>query len=161
VIGTGVKTRRCGALAVALLLIPLATVAQAPPPPPMPTTPTAPTPPTPEAAANSRLSALQAQLHITNAQMPQWNDFSQAMRQNAISTDALFRRRAQGVSGMSAVENMNSYAQIAQAYADNTKALAQAFESLYTALDPQQKQTIDSMFRQDAAKAASAQPAKP
>jgi periplasmic protein CpxP/Spy len=157
-----VTTRRGGVLVAAALLLPLTTVAQAPPPPPMPATTTpAPAPPTPEAAANARLTALQAQLNITDAQMSQWSAFAQAMRQNAISTDTLFRQRAQGVSSMSAVDNMKSYEQIAQAYADNTKALAQAFESLYGVLDQQQKQTIDTLFRQDAAKTASAQPNRP
>ncbi len=56
---------------------------------------------------------------------------------------------------------MKSYVQIAQAYADNTKALAQAFELLYDALTPQQKQTIDTLFRQDAATSASTQPSHP
>lgn len=160
---TNINIRRGGVLvATALLLVPLPGVAQAPPPPPLPTTTTpAPAPPTPEAAANARLAALQAQLHVTEAQMPQWNAFAQAMRQNAISTDTLFRQRARGVDSMSAVDNMNSYAQIAQAYADNTKALARAFESLYGALTPQQKQTLDTLFRQDAAKTASTQPSNP
>jgi periplasmic protein CpxP/Spy len=160
---TNVTIRRGGILvAAALALVPLAGVAQAPPPPPPPPPATTPAvPPTPEAAANARLAALQAQLRITDAQMPQWNAFAQTMRQNAISTDTLFRQRAQAVNSMSAVDNMKSYAQIAQAYADNTKALAQAFEQLYDALTAQQKQTIDTLFRQEAAKAAATQPGHP
>lgn len=160
---TNVNIRPGGVLvATALLLVPVLGVAQAPPPPPLTTTTTpAPAPPTPVAAANARLAALQAQLRIIDAQMPQWNAFAEAMRQNAISTDTLFRQRAQAVNSMSAVDNMKSYVQIAQAYADNTKALAQAFESLYDALTLQQKQTIDTLFRQDAATSASTQPSHP
>jgi periplasmic protein CpxP/Spy len=157
-----VATKPVNVLIAALLLLPFAAMAQAPPPPPMPATNAPPAaPPTPESAANARLAALQTQLRITNAQMAQWDAFSQAMRQNAVSTDTLFRHRAEGVNSMSAVDNMNSYAQIAQSYADNTKALAQAFSSLYSVLDVQQKQTVDALFRQDAAKAASTQPTKP
>ena len=92
--------------------------------------------------------------------MPQWNAFAQAMRQNASSTDALFRQRAQSVTNMSALDNMKSYAQIARAYADSTQALAEAFEPLYVALNDQQKRTIDTLFHSEAAKNAS-QPAKP
>ena len=66
--------------------------------------------------------------------MPLWSAFAQAMRDNAASTDALFAQRAGGVSAMSAVDNMHSYAQIARAYADNTERLATAFDSLYASL---------------------------
>jgi hypothetical protein len=149
-------------LAAATLLLPLTAAAQpAPPPPPAAATP-APGPlPTPEAAADARLNALQAQLHITDAQMPQWKAFAQAMRQNASSTDALFRQRAQSVTTMSALDNMKSYAQIARAYADSTQALAEAFEPLYLALNDQQRHTIDALFHSEAAKNATTQPAKP
>ena len=148
-------------VAVTTLLVPLTAIGQpAPPPPPAATSP-APPPSTPEAAADARLNALQAQLHITDAQMPQWKAFAQAMRQNATSTDALFRQRAQSVTNMSALDNMKSYAQIARAYADSTQALAEAFEPLYIALNDQQKRTIDSLFHSEAARNAGAQPAKP
>jgi periplasmic protein CpxP/Spy len=148
-------------IAAATLLLPLTAAAQLAPPPPPATAAPAPAPPTPEAAADARLNALQAQLHITDAQMPQWNAFAQAMRQNANSTDALFRQRAQSVTNMSALDNMKSYAQIARAYADSTQSLAQAFEPLYLALNDQQKHTIDALFHSEAAKNAATQPAKP
>jgi protein CpxP len=148
-------------IALTTLLLPLAAAAQLAPPPPPTTAAPAPAPPTPEAAADARLNALQAQLHITDAQMPQWNAFAQAMRQNASSTDALFRQRAQSVTSMSALDNMKSYAQIARAYADSTQALAEAFEPLYVALNDQQKHTIDALFHSEAAKNAATQPAKP
>ena len=156
-----VRTPTSVLIAVATLLLPLAAAAQLAPPPPPASTAPAPAPPTPEAAADARLNALQAQLHITDAQMPQWKAFAQAMRQNASSTDALFRQRAQSVTNMSALDNMKSYAQIARAYADSTQALAEAFEPLYVALNDQQKHTIDALFHSEAAKNAASQPAKP
>ena len=78
---------------------------------------------------DQRIRALQSQLGIIEAQMPLWNAFAQAMRDNAASTDALFSQRANSVASMSAVDNMHSYAQIARAYADNTERLATAFDS--------------------------------
>jgi cytochrome c551/c552 len=101
-----------------------------------------------------RIRALQSQLGITEAQMPLWTAFAQAMRDNAASTDALFHQRASSVGSMSAVENMHSYAQIARAYADNTERLATAFDSLYASLTETQKQAPDVLFRQQAAAAA-------
>src|ERR1700739_357874 len=93
-----------------------------------------------QAAVDQRIRTLQSQLGITEAQMPLWTAFAQAMRDNAAATDALFTQRAGAVTSMSAVDNMHSYAQIARAYADNTERLATAFDSLYASLSDTQKQ---------------------
>ena len=108
---------------------------------------------TTQAAVDQRIRALQSQLGITEAQMPLWNAFAQAMRDNAASTDALFSQRANSVASMSAVDNMRSYAQIARAYADNTERLSTAFDSLYASLTDTQKQAADTLFRQQASAA--------
>jgi periplasmic protein CpxP/Spy len=107
-----------------------------------------------QAAADQRIRTLQSQLGITEAQMPLWTAFAQAMRDNAVSTDALFTQRARAVTSMSAVDNMHSYAQIARAYADNTERLATAFDSLYASLTDTQRQAADTLFRQQATAAA-------
>lgn len=111
-------------------------------------------PSTTQAAVDQRIRMLQSQLGITEAQMPLWSAFAQAMRDNAASTDALFSQRAASVSAMSATDNMHSYAQIARAYADNTERLATAFDSLYASLSDTQKQAADTLFRQQATAAA-------
>ena len=149
---------RRAALAAAVVIIAAHTaIAQSVPPPPQ----TSPAPPaSPQSAADQRIQALRAQLHITDAQAPQWNAFAQAMRDNATSTDALFRQRASAAATMSAVDNMKSYAKVARAYADNTEALATAFEALYGVLSDQQKQAVDTLFRQDAARTAAQQQVK-
>src|SRR5580692_3128990 len=63
---------------------------------------------TTQAAVDQRIRTLQSQLGITEAQMPLWTAFAQAMRDNAASTDALFSQRAHAVASMSAVDNMHS-----------------------------------------------------
>ncbi len=103
-----------------------------------------------QAAAEQRIAGLQAQLAITPAQAPQWNAFAQVMRENAQSTDALFRQRAAGAQSMNAVANMQSYAQISRAYADGTEKLAAAFQALYATLSEPQRQAADTLFRQQA-----------
>ena len=103
-----------------------------------------------QAAVDQRIKTLQSQLGITEAQMPLWSAFTQAMRDNAAATDALFAQRAGAVATMTAPDNMRSYAQIARAYADNTERLATAFDSLYASLSDTQKQAADTMFRQQA-----------
>ena len=107
-----------------------------------------------QAAVDQRIRGLQSQLGITEAQMPLWTAFAQAMRENAAATDALFTQRAGAVATMNAPDNMHSYAQIARAYADNTERLATAFDSLYASLSDTQKQAADTLFRQQASAAA-------
>ena len=154
----------CG-LALVVLLAPSIGVAQsaAPlPPTPAPATaapaaaPTAPPAPSAatQAAIDQRIKTLQSQLGITEAQIPLWTAFAQAMRDNAAATDTLFTQRAGAVAAMNAPDNMHSYAQIARSYADNTERLATAFDSLYASLSDTQKQAADTMFRQQATAAA-------
>jgi len=103
-----------------------------------------------DAAIEQRIRSLQAQLNITTDQLPQWTTFAQTMRDNARSTDQLFRERASAAASMNALQNMQSYAVTARHYADNTQALATAFEALYNGLSPEQKQAADVLFRQQA-----------
>jgi periplasmic protein CpxP/Spy len=133
------------------------------PPPPASTAPTAAAAPSSgspapsaatQAAVDQRIRTLQSQLGITEAQMPLWSAFAQAMRDNAAATDALFTQRAGAVATMGAPDNMHSYAQIARSYADNTERLATAFDSLYASLSDTQKQAADTLFRQQATAAA-------
>ena len=143
--------------ALAALLVPSVGFAQSTPPSASPAAvqPAAPQPSAAtQAAVEERVRTLQKQLGITEAQMPLWEAFAQAMRDNAASTDALFAQRAGSVTTMSAVDNMHSYAQIARAYADNTEHLSAAFASLYASLTDTQKQAADTLFRQQAAAAA-------
>jgi len=155
-------------VALATLLVPSVGFAQSAPTAQLPATATATPPaasspaaqpvspapsPTTQAAVDQRIRALQSQLGITEAQMPLWTAFAQAMRDNAASTDALFTQRADAVTSMSAVDNMHSYAQIARAYADNTERLATAFDSLYASLTDTQRQAADTLFRQQASAA--------
>ena len=107
-----------------------------------------------QTATEQRISGLQAQLAITPAQMPQWTAFAQVMRENAQTTDVLFRQRAAGVQSMNAAENMQSYAQLSRAYGDGNEKLAAAFQASYAMLSDQQKQAADTLFRQQAAQSA-------
>jgi periplasmic protein CpxP/Spy len=155
-----------GAVLAVLLTLPSFAFAQSSVPLPQTAVPTAPSPaaatpsspPAPsaetQAAVDQRIRMLQTQLGITEAQMPLWSAFAQAMRENAAATDALFTQRAGAVATMNATENMHSYAQIARAYADNTERLATAFDSLYASLSDTQKQAADTLFRQQATAAA-------
>jgi hypothetical protein len=100
-----------------------------------------------EAMVNRRITELHNRLHITSQQDQQWNQFADVMRDNARSIDQDFHQRADKLSSMSAVDNMQSYAQIEQLRAENAQKLVTAFQTVYGTLSDQQKQTADQLFR--------------
>lgn len=100
-----------------------------------------------------RITDLHSRLQITPQQSQQWDQFTQVMRDNAREMDQIYRQRAEKLGSMSAVDNMQSYAQIEQQRAQEVQKLVPAFQTLYASLSDQQKRTADQMFRTYAAKA--------
>jgi hypothetical protein len=102
-----------------------------------------------QAQANDRVEAhirqLHTQLKITAAEEPQWTVVAQTMRDNAAQIDALIARREQDTS-MSALDDLDSYAQITQANSDGVKKLAAVFAPLYNAMPDDQKRNADEVF---------------
>ena len=148
------------AAVVALLALPAPALAQ-------PTT-QSPAPAAPPAAASSPMTShpvpgksmeervenhikqLHAQLHITPAEQPQWDQFAQVMRENARDMDQAFMQRAQQYPTMNAMQNMQSYEQMAEAHVRHLQKLVPAFDNLYNAMPEQQKQLTDQVFRANA-----------
>jgi hypothetical protein len=94
-------------------------------------------------------------LGITVAEKPQWNQFAQVMRDNAARMQQAFAARAANVATMTAVENMRSYSQLAQAHASNMQKLASSFQSLYSTFPDSQKKVADTVFQANTKKRAS------
>jgi protein CpxP len=103
--------------------------------------------------AEQRISELHTQMHITSQQQSQWDQFAQAMRDNAKDLDQAYQQRAVSFSSMNAVENMQSYAQIEQTRAQDLQKLVPAFQTLYASLSDEQKKQADELFRDQAAQA--------
>jgi hypothetical protein len=145
----------CTAVA-ALLLLPAAAAAQSSPQgaqPPGAASPLAGHPvagKTAEERVERRISELRAQLRITSAEQQQWDQFANVMRENARDMDRIFIDRAQQLESMTAVQNMQSYEQIADAHAQHLQKLVAAFQSLYEAMPDQQKQVADQVFHANA-----------
>jgi periplasmic protein CpxP/Spy len=151
------------AAAAALLFLPVAAAAQSSPTP-APAAPQAAPSPTaaspiaghPVAGKNAeerverRIRELHAQLRITPAEQQQWDQFANVMRENARDMDQLFIQRAQQLDSMSALQNMQSYEQIADAHAQHLQKLVAAFQTLYDAMPDQQKQLADQAFHVNA-----------
>ncbi len=102
----------------------------------------------------NHIKELRAQLHITPAEQPQWEQFAQVMRDNARDMDQAFMQRAQQYPTMNAVQNMQSYEQIAEAHAQHLQKLVPAFDNLYNAMPVQQQKLADQLFRANAEKHA-------
>ena len=105
-----------------------------------------------EERVENRIKELHAQLHITSAEEPQWNQFAEVMRENAREMDQTLMQRAQQFQTMNAVQNLQSYGQLAEAHAQRVQKLIPAFENLYNTMPDQQKQLADQVFRGNAEK---------
>jgi hypothetical protein len=104
-----------------------------------------------ESLVERRIADLHSRLHITPQQSQQWDQFAQVMRDNAKAMDTIYQQRAGRLGSMTAVDNMQSYAQIEQERAQDMQKLVPAFQTLYGSLSDQQKKTADQMFRNYAA----------
>ncbi len=111
------------------------------------------TPPKPATARRSsadriedRIASLHQRLKITEAQAPQWNEVAQIMRENGQGMHALAQQRKAKAKGMTAVEDLHSYEEIAAAHAEGLKKLIPAFERLYATMSDDQKKNADLVF---------------
>jgi periplasmic protein CpxP/Spy len=97
-----------------------------------------------------RINELHAQLRITPAERQQWDQFAETMRENARDMDQVLMQRSQQFPSMNALQNMQSYEQLAEAHARHLQKLVPAFEDLYNAMPDQQKRLADQVFRANA-----------
>lgn len=171
---TGLWLKVNAGVFAAILMLPLYALAQPTAPGASPGTspspPTSPTPSTPTPSVSQggtpsneshpgrsarsptervaeRIASLHEQLEITPAQATQWNDFAQVMRDNASHMEQRLMQRSQGFGKMSAVDNLNSYAAIAEEHAQDMQRLASAFQPLYNSFSDEQKRIADEVFR--------------
>jgi hypothetical protein len=101
-----------------------------------------------------RIKELYSQLRISPAERPQWDQFAQVMRDNAQDMDRVYDQRTEQFRSMTALQNMQSYEQLATQHAQNLKKLVLAFQNLYNAMPDPQKQLADQVFRANAEKQA-------
>src|SRR5215469_15498435 len=147
------------ALTGALLVVPALaqTTPSAPPPTPPTAAPAAPsaapaapsTAPAMKAAptktskrlsgVEARIKSLHSKLKITAAQEPQWQQVAQVMRDNAADIEKMVSERNAKLKTMTAVDNLQTYSDIAQAHADGLKKLVPVFDTLYGTMSDAQK----------------------
>ncbi len=96
--------------------------------------------------AEKHIKELYVSLKITPAEESQWNEVAATMRENAKDLDRAIDKRDATVASATAIENLNSYADIAQAHASGVKKLASAFSGLYSAMSDEQRKEADEVF---------------
>jgi hypothetical protein len=90
---------------------------------------------------------LHSTLKITPAQEELWKNVTQVMRDNAQTMEALTKARAGKAKTMTAVDDLNSYSEIAAAHADGLKKFVPVFQALYDSMSDAQKANANTIFR--------------
>jgi hypothetical protein len=110
--------------------------------------PPRPAPRPPVDPVEARIKELRDKLHITDAQVPQWNEVAQTMRDNAKASQQIVEEGRKNEKTMTAVDDLKLYAQLAETHAAGVKKLATAFETLYGQLSVDQKKAADAAIRE-------------
>jgi periplasmic protein CpxP/Spy len=100
-----------------------------------------------EDRAELHIKDLHSKLKITAAQEDQWAKVAQVMRDDAKTMDTLTQARVEHAKDMTAVDDLKSYGEIAEAHADGVKKLTPVFADLYASMSDVQKKEADTLFR--------------
>jgi hypothetical protein len=96
---------------------------------------------------DQRIASLHEELKITPAEEKDWDAVAKTMRDNADAMEKLAsEKQAQSNEGMTALDDLKTYAEFAQAHVDHLKKLTSVFETLYDAMPEQQKKLADQVF---------------
>ncbi|MGB9153194.1 MAG: Spy/CpxP family protein refolding chaperone [Alphaproteobacteria bacterium] len=93
-----------------------------------------------------RIKTLHGKLKITGAQETKWANVAQVMRDNEAAVSRLVQTRQQNAEGMTAIDDLQSYADITQAHVDGIKKLIPPFQDLYNDMSDAQKTEANKVF---------------
>jgi hypothetical protein len=99
-----------------------------------------------DGAVEHHIADMHAKLKITAAEESEWKEVAETMRENAKDMDKAIDKRDLSLAGATAIDDLNAYADIAQAHAKGVKKLASAFSELYSKMTPDQKKEADEIF---------------
>lgn len=100
-----------------------------------------------------RIADLHTRLGITSAEEGSWGKVAIVMRDNANTMAGLVGARASNTNAMTAVDDLKSYGQIAEAHADGIQKFTPVFEALYDSMSDEQRRNADLIFRDHSRKA--------
>lgn len=96
-----------------------------------------------------RLAFLKAELKITDSQTPQWNTFADAFRANAQKTAqhcSMMKEHGGAMKPVPLPERLNMMEQHATQHLEGLRAIKGPAQSLYSALNDEQKKIADQMM---------------
>jgi hypothetical protein len=100
-----------------------------------------------ERTVQQQITDLHASLKITPAEEIQWNGVAQAMHENGAAMDKLVANRTTQQPNLSAVQDLESDQELAQADVDGLQNLIAAFSKLYDVMSDAQKKVADQVFQ--------------
>lgn len=94
-----------------------------------------------------RITTLKTALQIKPDQEAKWNTVAQTMRDNAAKMEKLVAaKRAVPPEQTTAIQDLQTYQEFAEAHLDGIKTLTSAFQALYDSMSPEQKKNADTVF---------------
>ncbi|MDR3483051.1 MAG: Spy/CpxP family protein refolding chaperone [Burkholderiaceae bacterium] len=102
------------------------------------------------------IKELHAQLKITPDEEKLWAVVAATMRDSAKDLDKVIDKRKESMATATALDDLNAYADIAQAHLDSVKKFSSSFSPLYAAMSDEQKKLADEVFLQRGSKHRSA-----
>ena len=93
-----------------------------------------------------RLAFLKTELKITDAQMPQWNRFAEALRGASASMRGMRQGMMQGGAETTAPARLETYVSALSSRVDALRTVKTALDPLYAALSDEQKKQADEMM---------------
>jgi hypothetical protein len=93
-----------------------------------------------------RVAFLKAELKITDAQLPQWNAFAQALRDNATSMQGMRGGMTAMNQAATLPDKLTAREKMMSARLEAVRKLKAAAEPLYAALSADQKKTADEIM---------------
>jgi Spy/CpxP family protein refolding chaperone len=94
------------------------------------------------------IAHLHDMLKVGADQEEQWKSVAQTMRDNETALHDLIKSKQAMIATQSAVDDLNSYAEIADLHAQGAKKMAAAFATFYAGLTDSQKKTADEFFHE-------------
>jgi protein CpxP len=101
-----------------------------------------------DANNEKHIKELHAKLKITAGEETLWAPVAETMRTNTVEIDKVVDKREAIIASATAIDDLNAYADIAQAHADSVKKLSLVFAPLYAAMPDAQKKIADEVFTQ-------------
>ena len=94
-----------------------------------------------------RIAFLKTELKITEAQLPQWNEFAEALRANAHRMTGMHGMMSQSGAAMSAPERVDRMETMLTDMLESVRTTKAALTPLYAVLTDEQKKLADDLIR--------------